>query len=227
MGNMEKKQHTVYKNSKGQVVPSCTTILQVLNVPTLIYWSNKIGRRGKDYGNEMASYGRIGTFTHALIEKYFKGDLDDFREKMDVCNDNEKAQAYKAYSNFLRWTTENEFELLESEIKLVSDSLNFGGTIDFVGIINGKIVILDFKTSNYFNKKMFLQLAGYMHLLLEHGYEIEGVMILKLSKTKDEFLVMEKSCDELEQYSKLFRFCLATHKLNEKIEKEWEWKKGD
>jgi hypothetical protein len=222
----EKKQHTVYKNSKGVVVPSCTTLLQVLNTPSLLYWANKIGREGKYYSSEMAKASRIGTLTHALIEKYFKGHVDDLQEKLSACYDNEKIQAFKAFKNFQNWADENEFELLGSELQLVSDTYNYGGTIDYYGLINGVLMIMDFKTSNYFNKKMFLQLAGYRQLLIEHGYDVDAVMILKLSKTEDKFEIKRKEADELDDYFKLFKFCIATHKVNERIEKEWEWKKS-
>jgi hypothetical protein len=223
----EKKQHTVYKNSKGEVVPSCTTILQVLNTPSLLYWANKIGKEGRWYSTEMAMYGRIGTLAHALIEKYFKGGQPDFKEKLNACTDNEKVQAFKAYTNFLAWIEENSVDIEESELQLVSERFGFGGTIDFYGIINRQLVLLDFKTSNYFNKKMFLQLAGYVLLLQEHGYDVEGVMVLKLSKTANSFEVKKKSIEELEDYFKLFKYCVATSKLNLEIEKEWEWKKQD
>jgi hypothetical protein len=228
MGEEKKKEHTKYYNSKGQQVPSCTTVLQILNTPSLIYWSNKIGRQGKSYSAEMGMYSRIGTGTHLLIEHWFKGVEETHRELIEhlrSCSDYEKAQAFRAYNNFLRWADENEFELLGSELQLVSDVYNYGGTIDYYGLINGKLMIMDFKTSNYFNKKMFLQLAGYVNLLKEHGYEVHEVMILKLSKNSEEFWIKSKTVEELEEYFKLFKFCLATHKVDAKIEKEWKWNK--
>jgi hypothetical protein len=225
----EEKQHTVYRNSKGIVVPSCTTVLQVLNTPSLIYWANKIGKQGKLYSSEMASASRIGTLTHLRIEYYFKESQEVYQEYMKLfyeATDYEKAQALKAYANFLRWSDDNNFELQGSELRLVSDQFNYGGTIDYYGMINNTLMIMDFKTSNYFNKKMFLQLAGYRQLLIEHGYDVDAVMILKLSKMEDKFEIMRKEADELGDYFRLFKFCIATHKVNERIDKEWEWKKS-
>lgn len=220
----EEKQHTVYRNAKGQVVPSVTTALNVINAPSLMYWANSIGRKGISYWHYMKSAARVGTLTHSLIERDVKGKVDDLQEHLNACDDKEKTKAFKAYSNFARWSQENEFELYGSEVQLVSNQYNYGGTVDFFGLVNGRLMVVDFKTSGSFQKKMFMQLAAYCHLLIENGLvdEIEAVMVLRLDKEKDEYYEMEMPKEELEDYFKLFRFALATHIVNEKVEKKWK-----
>ena len=59
----------------------------------------------------------------------------------------------------------------------------YGGTLDLLMKINGKVYLFDFKTSNHFSYKYFLQLAAYAHVLrTKYGIKIDGFGIIKLCK---------------------------------------------
>ena len=59
----------------------------------------------------------------------------------------------------------------------------FGGTLDLLIEINGRVYLLDFKTSNYPSYKYFLQLAAYIYILRNYyGVEVYGCGIVKLNK---------------------------------------------
>ena len=63
----------------------------------------------------------------------------------------------------------------------------FGGTYDLLVKINGRLFLVDFKTSNHVTEKYFLQLAAYVYMLALKGIFVEGVIVLQLSKEVSEF----------------------------------------
>jgi predicted RecB family nuclease len=58
----------------------------------------------------------------------------------------------------------------------------YGGTYDLLLSINDKNYVVDFKTSNQFNYKYLIQSTVYKSLLEGMGYNIDGIIILRLSK---------------------------------------------
>ena len=63
----------------------------------------------------------------------------------------------------------------------------FGGTYDALLSINGKVYLVDFKTSNHISYKYFLQIAAYRYMLQQQGIEIDGAIILQLDKKHPSF----------------------------------------
>ena len=54
--------------------------------------------------------------------------------------------------------------------------------------INGKIYLIDFKTSNHVTYKYYLQLAAYSKVLREkENINIDGVIILQLNKYQPKY----------------------------------------
>ena len=174
-----------YINSHGRVVPSVTEILHaMIHKDALMYWSNSIGLKGIRYGNYMANASRIGTACHEAIEKYIKT--------------KEKTDSNIPFMGFLLWyenliNTGNTVEILGSEVSLCC--LWFGGTCDLVMKINGKVYVVDFKTSNHISSNYFLQLGGYGYLL-EDAMSIivdGGYIVLQLNKEEvgfDEYILL-------------------------------------
>jgi hypothetical protein len=71
----------------------------------------------------------------------------------------------------------------------------FAGTPDVVVRVNGKLGILDFKTSAGIRKTNYLQTAGYQiiweEIDVDHRYPIEQRLILLLPKTGASFQIHE------------------------------------
>ena len=90
-----------------------------------------------------------------------------------------------------------------NEKKLVGEE--YGGTLDWYGEIDGKLTILDFKTSKDFNASMFLQLSAYTHLIEEYSsYKVEQVAILILNYKNPKFKFKILSKEEIEPYFGVF-----------------------
>ncbi len=89
-----------------------------------------------------------------------------------------------AYKSFQKWYSDifllADIEIIFHEKPLVCKY--FGGTIDGLYKINNKIYLIDYKTSNHITFNYCLQLAAYRYMLREIGIEIDGCIILQLSK---------------------------------------------
>ena len=73
------------------------------------------------------------------------------------------------------------------ELPLVSDKYGFGGTIDCYAELDGKLALIDFKTSKGVWPEMRVQVAAYAELLRENGHKVEEVHLLRIDKESGEF----------------------------------------
>ena len=228
MADEKANTHTKYYVD-GKEVPSCTTVLKIVDTDTLPNWANSLGFKHLSYNKELSKYSRIGTFAHALIERDIVGECEDLLDKMNACTDEEKIQANTAYNNYKDFVSEHEYDPFHSELQLTSKEYMFGGTIDCICNLDGKTCVLDFKTSNYFGKKMFMQLAGYLQLIKESDLDIEiqEVVILKLSKTETKYELLRIPVEELKPYFTQFRLCLMYYKQNKFLEEDWKLRMKD
>ena len=174
--------HTIYKNESGKRLKSVTTIINGnlgWKTGALIGWNLKLVDQGLNPREELKKAGRIGTLTHNMIEEFIKGGA----VKLDGYEPNEISQAKTAYYGFYNWFANNDVFFLDTEMKLVSEEYQFGGTFDAVCEVNGKLVICDWKTSNAVYDEFLIQLGAYRQLIQENlGYDIRGAILLKLDK---------------------------------------------
>lgn len=150
----EYSSHKTYINSKGVEVPSVTTILKVINKPSLVKWANFMGFKRIKTEDVLTKAGDIGTLTHNCIESYLKNEKFEIPENMK----HHTETLYLRMDGFLNWLkTQTSFEPIMQEEELVADT--YGGTVDFYGDVSGKMSIIDFKTSSKVYSTMFLQMA--------------------------------------------------------------------
>ena len=177
--------HTIYKNKSGKRLKSVTTLINAhlgWSKGALIGWTRKHCLKGDDSMAIMKEAGRVGTLAHKMIEEFIKGGsviLDDYTPS-------EISQAKTAYYGYYKWQEDNDVKFLETEMKLVSEKYGFGGTFDAVAVVNKKLVILDWKTSNAVHDEFLVQLAAYRQLIHENKFDyvpkIKGAILLKLDK---------------------------------------------
>lgn len=167
------------KNNPGEYYPSVTTILEAYYKGYgFNEWLKQVGYNADEI---MRKAGDQGTTVHNMIEKYLLG------MKVTWTNEELKPQysltEWQMFCKFIEFWTNTSPELITQEFNLVSDTLKFGGTIDFVGKINGEIWLLDWKTSNYLHKSYELQLSAYATAWneLNPDYKIQRTGILWLN----------------------------------------------
>lgn len=175
----------------NRAVPRVTEILSsMLHEDYLMSWSNAMGLyRHSKYEDILNKAADIGSYVHESIEKFISNNTDFNINDIPY---NIKNQVYNAFNSFLSWWNiilTHNIEVLMQEEKLVCKY--FGGTLDLLVKIDGRIYLVDFKTSNHPNYKYFMQLSAYRYMLrILHNIEVDGCIILLLDKKKFMFTEM-------------------------------------
>lgn len=208
------KAHIIYKTSDGKRVPGATTITGLLNKPYLVPWANKLGLEGVDstkYRDEAAD---VGTLAHAIIQAHLSGEELDYGEYSAMQID----LAENAVLSYLEWETTHKVEPILLETPLVSDTNEYGGTVDCYCMLDGEPTLIDFKTGKAIYDEYFVQTAGYAELLKEHGHEVKKIVILRVGRDNTEGFETRLITD----YGKYFDIFQALNKVY-KLKKELKW----
>lgn len=215
---MKYGSHGDYVNSKGIEVPSVTTVLKVLNKPSLVKWANYIGFKRQNVQDVLDTTSYIGTFVHDFINAYICKSYYIF-----ICTSRKinKKILYLYFNNFISWYKTRNIETIYSEKAFTTDS--FGGTLDFYGKIDGKYTILDFKTSKKPYGSMFLQLAGYIILLEELGEKVDQVGILIVNDKEFSEKIINR--EDMDKYITTFKYLVSFFHAWYNISDEDGWEK--
>jgi len=176
----------IYRLKDGTRVPGTTTIIgKFKESGGLIHWAWNLGMQGIDYNERRDKAADAGTLAHSLVEGHIRGFAVDLtREPADIV---EKAQ--KAYGAFLEWAGGSKLQPRETELALISEKYRFGGCLDSM-LVNGRLSLGDWKSSNAFYDDMLLQLAAY-GLLWEENFPDQplegGFHLARFGKMGGEF----------------------------------------
>lgn len=161
-----------YRLKDGSRVPGTTTIIgRFKESGALLHWAfaqGKLAEQGKirhlyDKRDEAADF---GTQVHELIEAHKNG-------QAITLPDDAPEQVRSGVEAYLSWERMTKLEIVQQEVQLVCDCHRFGGTPDAIGRIDGKLCLLDWKTSNGVYSDYLIQLAAYKHLI-ERGYRLDN-----------------------------------------------------
>lgn len=152
-----------------------------------------------------------GTFAHAFIENHLKGLPEPSRDGVakDVLN-----KAESCYLAYLDWEKAHSFKMVKSELSLISEQHQFGGTIDIGAVVN-ELGIVDLKTSKDIYFSMWVQVAAYGKLWNENYTDkpIKGYHILRLGENGD---FDHKFRPNLNEEWEAFKACLIIQGVLEK-----------
>ena len=162
-----------YNTPTGNAYPSVTTMLGHKDKPWLNEWRESMGIEKAD--KEMKRAAKRGTKVHEIIEKY----LDNNENPTNGYD----LQYIKRF-NQLKLFLDKVDNIHIQEAALFSDTLQIAGRVDCIGEYDGKLSVIDFKTSN--NNKdremvqdYFLQTTAYAIMYSEMtGIAIDHVAIL-------------------------------------------------
>ena len=174
-----------YKNEAGERLPSVTTVLsRYKEAGGLIHWAWELGMEGKNYRDERDKAANVGTVVHDMVEAFIHGDsVELVLEKAEL----EGADADKAgvsFDAFKRWATLISFTPLVTEIPLVSERMQTGGTLDLVAGTSLGTCVVDWKAANKVYPEYLVQGATYSAIWDEarpeefEANEIDGGFIL-------------------------------------------------
>lgn len=116
----------------------------------------------------------IGTQVHDWVEKYIKNEDPEMPEMKE---------AQIAVNAFLDWVAENKVKFLSSERVVYSKKHDFIGKMDIEAKVNGKLCLIDIKSSNGLYNTYGMQTAAYLKADEEEsGREYKGRWLIRLAK---------------------------------------------
>ena len=153
----------------GKRLPGTTTVIgRFKDSAGLLHWAFGQGQSDASHLYEQANVAAdIGTLAHSMIEAHINGESPSV--VLDGVEVDSAAKATNAFEMYLEWEKQTGLKFLSKyqEIQLVSPEYQFGGTPDAIGEIDGKVFLLDWKTSNGVYTDYLIQLAAYRHLVNE------------------------------------------------------------
>ena len=170
-----------YYRRNGKYYPSVTYVLSYY--PKGKFFENWLKQVGfaSDYIVKKAA--EEGTQVHELSEAYLNG------EELKFLDDRGRPQynpdVWQMFLRFVEFWETHKPTLIETEVHLFSDELKVAGTCDLIVEIDGKLWLLDLKTSNQLQTTYELQTAVYGQCYEEcFGKKIDhyGILWLKSSK---------------------------------------------
>lgn len=183
-----------YYDCPGGIFPSVTTVLASIPNPSLQEWRNKIGDEAADKVSKNAC--AIGNRLHKYCEDY----LNKMTPKLDVFD----KQAFYGIDKHLKLIVPYAIEK-----RFWSSKIKSAGTIDVVGKYDGKLSIIDFKTTSKDKfpgefDNYWLQLAAYCFMIYERtGTQIDQLVII-MQNTSGETTIFKEYPDKwLREYVKI------------------------
>ena len=108
-------------------------------------------KSGKETGQEAADY---GTMAHAWIEAHLQG--------KEVSLEALPVPARNAVESMLAWEKEHHIETIKTEQTFYNCRLNYAGTADWIGNLDGQLSLGDWKTSSGIFFNYIIQSWGYV-----------------------------------------------------------------
>lgn len=185
------KEHTKYFNSKGNEVPSCTTIIKLLNKEELVGWANYMGFKRIDVKKFLMDKAQYGTDCHDIAEQYLTGILPRVVPDGISLSQYEYTELFHKLEHLNQKFSEMGIRILGTELQMHGE--RFGGTLDLLVYkeSSDRIILLDYKTSKSVYDSHLIQLGGYCKLLEEiYGVRVTDIGVILLSKqpTDDNFI---------------------------------------
>jgi len=209
-----------YKNADGKRIAGTTTIIgRFKDSGGLIHWAHKQGMDGKTLYEERDKAAECGTLAHEMVEDYLNG--KDPMKKLEKIDAEMGLKALNAFQMFRDWKDQTKIEIISEyqEIQMVSERYQYGGTPDAIGKLNGKYILLDWKTSNSVYSDYLMQLAAYKILWEENGNPpIDGGFYLcRFSKDFPDFSV--HYFEELELAAEQFLLLRKAYENDKELKK--------
>lgn len=137
----------VYKTPEGVDLPSITTVLSILSRDSIEAWKKKVGVEEANKISHRAA--TRGTAVHEIIEKYLDN-KEDYRDGYTP----DIIESFIALKPVLDGKIGRIFA---QEAPLYSNHLGVAGRVDCVAEFDGKLSIIDFKTSRKTKRKNYIQ----------------------------------------------------------------------
>lgn len=185
----------VYQTPTGLRYPSVTAVTGLLNKDSIIEWRKRVGEEEANRISQRAS--KRGTAIHALCEDYLNGkdlNINPF--------DHEMFSSIRPHLDAI-----DNVHALES--RLYSDHLAVAGTVDCIAEYEGRLSVIDFKTSSRVKSaeeisNYFMQCSAYAVAFEERtGIPVSRLTIIMGVDDHNALVFQEKRDNWIDKFIKL------------------------
>lgn len=210
-----------YYSKDGTRLPSVTTVLSRFKASdALMYWAWDQGRKNLDFRETKQKAADAGSAAHAMVEAYANNlEFDPSPYPPEILN-----KAEGAFSAFKTWAKQTELKVISTELGLVSEQHQYGGTLDAMAV-DGKLSICDWKTSGGVYGDYVCQLAAYGQLWDENNPDDKitgGYHLLRFSKQEhpdDPVSFTHHYWSDLSIPLKMFLLLREAYELDKRVKK--------
>ena len=153
--------------------------LSVRNKKGLFEWRKRVGDDVANYVARKAA--NRGTAVHHMCEDYLNNDFDEEKHK-------KKFLPYVLFNQLKESVLQKVDNIYAQECGLYSDKYKVAGRVDCIAEYDGKLSIIDFKTSSKersddWNESYYIQASAYAEMFEERtGITIDQVVILVVTE---------------------------------------------
>lgn len=182
----------LYITPEGAKLPSVTSVTGFTTKEGIQEWRNRVGEQAANRISKKAS--SRGTVVHNLTEKYIlrHEDFNKYKEKA-------MPDAVDLFHKLRRAMNANVTAIHALEKPIWSDYLKVAGTVDCIGVFNGKLAVIDFKTSSKPKEEKwiehyFMQTSAYACAWYELTKEpINNLVVIVANDVDSEAQIFEKT----------------------------------
>lgn len=166
----------IYTTPEGKKYKSITTVLSHHNKEAIMEWRQNVGEKEANRVSGKAS--RRGTKVHKICEDYINNETTEF--KLQLLMPDLKELFFKIKPTI----DENVGKVYSQEQALYSDRYKIAGRVDLIAEWNGKLAVIDFKTSTKQKdeeniQNYFMQCTAYALMFAERtGIWIDDIVVL-------------------------------------------------
>ena len=191
-----------YVMEDGSRLPSITTVLGALSKADILAWRKRVGYEEANKISKKAS-GR-GTNMHSICESYLNNNIEYSKKAMP--------DALEMFKSIKPIIDANVSDIWYQECALFSKKLGVAGRVDLIAHWNGKLSIIDFKTSSRIKTRdkvmsYFWQETAYALMLEEMiGTPVEQIVTLMAVDGSEPLVFIEKTEDHIDGLVKAIQF---------------------
>lgn len=186
-----------YATPDGKLYPSVTTVMSILNKDAIMEWRRRVG---EEQANKISSRAaRRGTKLHTVCENYLQN--KDVSETMP-----DTMALFKSIKPIIDKYIDNVYAI---EAPLYSHHLRVGGRVDCIAEYDGKLAIIDYKTSSRQKdesqiQNYFMQCAAYAVMFEERtGIPVSRIAIVMAVENDNPLRFVKKRDDYIDQFISL------------------------
>ena len=174
----------LYETPEGNKYPSITTVLSVRNKKGLFEWRKRVGEEVANYVARKAA--NRGTAVHHMCEDFLNNMPLNYPD--DWKKHKQKFLPYVLFKQLRDSVLQKVNNIYAQECGLYSDKYKVAGRVDCIAEYNGKLSIIDFKTStkersDAWNESYYIQASAYAEMFEERtGIEINQICILVVTE---------------------------------------------